>query len=151
MSSPSTTTFRNNPHHVICSVTDQEFLGWYDPKGQRINATDSSTRIYVKRHEALVHELFLKSVKDEDGGKYTCRGSLNSSTHQLFIQCKFWGEREREGENSVRCQRALKWNPGGFQTIKAGNRRRVILGKRVSFISLTHIRECGVCLCRGDL
>ena len=98
MSSPSTTTFRNNPHHVICSVTDQEFLGWYDPKGQRINATDSSTRIYVKRHEALVHELFLKSVKDEDGGKYTCRGSLNSSTHQLFIQCKFWGERERERE-----------------------------------------------------
>ena len=71
---------------IVCTVKHQDFTGWYDPKGQIINGADSSERLYVE--DNVEHALVIKGITYLDGGVYTCRGSVNSDTFELLVECK---------------------------------------------------------------
>ena len=71
---------------IPCKVQNQDFLGWFDPNGQRISDTDPSKRLHVESD--VDNTLVMKDIWDKDAGNYTCRGSITEDTFTLVVYCK---------------------------------------------------------------
>ena len=70
---------------VQCNVTEETFMGWYDPKGKLIG---KNGRKYVESSGAA-HTLVIKDVRAADGGRYICRGNLSAAILEVDVPCKY--------------------------------------------------------------
>lgn len=72
---------------VTCTVSGGErFTGWFDPAGKKV-PTSSSEKIYVET-TGNNHKLKLTDVKVSYGGTYTCKGTTNSESLKVHVECK---------------------------------------------------------------
>lgn len=82
---------------IRCEVTGEDFLRWETPSReaslgvpqlQAENITAESTgRVRLERSENY-YFLRIEDVRVSDGGNYTCRGSEQSSSFTLEVDCK---------------------------------------------------------------
>ena len=82
---------------IRCEVTGEDFLRWETtsreaslgvPQLQAENITAESTgRVRLERSENY-YFLRIEDVRVSDGGNYTCRGSEQSSSFTLEVDCK---------------------------------------------------------------
>lgn len=82
---------------IRCEVTGEDFLRWETPSReaslgvpqlQAENITAESTgRVRLERSENY-YFLRIEDVRVSDGGNYTCRGSEQSSSFTLKVDCK---------------------------------------------------------------
>ena len=81
---------------INCSVTDEEFSGWFDSSGRKITS-DSSQRIHVREDGSLKY-LEISTVNRTDRGTYECRGKTNKDQVMLLVECMYhkWGRKLRK-------------------------------------------------------
>ena len=80
---------------INCSVTDEEFTGWFDSSGREITS-DSSQRIHV-REDGNLKYLEIIEVKRTDRGTYECRGKPNKDQVMLLVECKYHKRGRKHG------------------------------------------------------
>ena len=72
---------------INCSVTHEEFTGWFDSSGRKITS-DSSQRIHVREDGSLKY-LEISTVNRTDRGTYECRGKTNKDQVMLLVECMY--------------------------------------------------------------
>ena len=78
---------------VVCTMKDGEnFVGWFDVKGNEVTARPIPDEIiqgnYVEE-SGNAYTLVIQEVVVADGGVYTCKGDRNESTFTLYVECKY--------------------------------------------------------------
>lgn len=77
---------------VVCTVTEERFVGWFDVKGNEVTARpvpDELTldKFYVEEN-GNSYTLVIQNVVVGDGGDYTCKGDVTEKTFALYVECK---------------------------------------------------------------
>lgn len=82
---------------VICTVTNERFVGWYDLTDQRITAFPNADELpedkYYVEVRGNTYTLVIQTVVVADGGNYTCRGDKTAKVFTLYVECRYLGVR----------------------------------------------------------
>ena len=84
---------------INCSVTGEEFTGWFDTSNGQQISSDPSKRLHVRTNGSVSY-LEINKVIKTDRGTYECRGQTNKAQVMLLVECKYRG-REGMGIASV--------------------------------------------------
>ena len=77
---------------VVCKVTNERFVGWYDLNGNRVTKIPDEDELPVEKYYVEVqsnsYTLVIQNVVVADGGNYTCRGDKTIKVFPLYVECK---------------------------------------------------------------
>lgn len=78
---------------VVCTVTNEKFVGWFDVKGNEVTARPVPDELiqdkYYVEENGDSYTLVIQDVKVPDGGDYTCRGEITEETFTLYVECRY--------------------------------------------------------------
>jgi len=78
---------------VVCTVTNEKFVGWFDVKGNEVTARPVPDELirdkYYVEENGDSYTLVIQDVKVADGGDYTCRGEVTEKTFTLYVECRY--------------------------------------------------------------
>lgn len=80
---------------INCSVTDEEFIGWFDPSGQQISSNPLQ-RLHVRTNGSAKY-LEISKINRSDRGTYECRGKTNKAGMMLLVECRYKEREEARG------------------------------------------------------
>ena len=77
---------------VVCKVTNEGFVGWYDLNDNRVTKFPDKDELPVEKYYVEVqgnsYTLVIQNVVVADGGNYTCRGDRTTKVFTLYVECK---------------------------------------------------------------
>ena len=77
---------------VVCKVTNEQFVGWYDLNDNRVTKIPDEGELPVEKYYVEVqsnsYTLVIQDVVVADGGNYTCRGDKTIKVFTLYVECK---------------------------------------------------------------
>ena len=79
---------------VVCKVTNERFVGWYDLNDNRVTKTKFPDEEQLPEEKYYVevqsnsYTLVIQKVAVADGGNYTCRGDKTIKVFTLYVECK---------------------------------------------------------------
>ena len=77
---------------VVCKVTNERFVGWYDLNDNRVTKFPDEDELPEEKYYVEVqgnsYTLVIQSVVVADGGNYTCRGDKTVKVFTLYVECK---------------------------------------------------------------
>jgi len=77
---------------VVCKVTDESFVGWYDLNDNMVTKFPDEDELPVEKYYVEVqgnsYTLVIQNVAVADGGNYTCRGDKTAKIFTLYVECK---------------------------------------------------------------
>lgn len=75
---------------VVCKVTDESFVGWYDLNDNRVTKFPDEDELPEEKYYVEVqgnsYTLVIQSVAVADGGNYTCRGDKTAKIFTLYVE-----------------------------------------------------------------
>lgn len=75
---------------VVCKVTGERFVGWYDVNGQQVTAIPGPLELpedkYYLRISGDSYTLVIQDVVVADGGNYTCKGERTVKDFVLYVE-----------------------------------------------------------------
>ena len=79
---------------VVCTVTDESFVGWFDLTGTQITYIPGPDELPEDKYYIEVrgnrYTLVIQHVVVADGGDYTCRGDkTGNKVFTLFVECRY--------------------------------------------------------------
>ena len=86
-------TTRGKTFRVMCTVKDEDFVGWFLKDGQKVTTMVgedelSGSHFYVSKNDDE-YSLIIQNVKVADGGTFQCRGNKQTRNFTLYIECKY--------------------------------------------------------------
>ena len=77
---------------VVCQVTSERFVGWYDLDDNRVTKFPDPDELPEEKYYVEVqgnsYTLVIQDVAVADGGNYTCRGDRTVKVFTLYVECK---------------------------------------------------------------
>lgn len=77
---------------VVCTVTNERFVGWFDLTGMRVTAIPEPDELpedkYYVEIQGNSYTLVIQDVVVADGGNYSCRGDKTIKVFTLYVECK---------------------------------------------------------------
>ena len=77
---------------VVCKVTNERFVGWYDLNDNRVtkfpDGDEPPEEKYYVEVQSNSYTLVIQKVAVADGGNYTCRGDKTIKVFTLYVECK---------------------------------------------------------------
>ena len=77
---------------VVCQVTSERFVGWYDLDDNRVTKFPDPDELPEEKYYVEVrgnsYTLVIQKVAVADGGNYTCRGDRTVKVFTLYVECK---------------------------------------------------------------